>query len=556
LNPEEVEGLQIPTQKIRILPYKQEVKIEDKLPAVEFAIGRPPETQRKRTRMTRRRPNFSTHALHSHRFKFRDATTTRPSGNAKARRTAVFCGIAAAFFLTHHALADLTVTDLNQENLASAFNGFGGSNYGFVQDNHNGTYLGYVDTGTTSHTIAPGTITNWAAQSATAALPDGTMISAEVGSYSLNVGNDYISASGSSTTSQTIVSDNDVPQLYNDPQSSTELVFTVDEPTIATVTGSASTAVLVAGVATSSHFVLAGPNYGIGWESYDGESAFFGATMILTPGSGYTLYADAIIELGAQSASYSGIVTLTAYRPLPAGQNQSATVLTGGTGTHHVTVNLQSTNGGQFTGQFHSVPAASYSDPVQMFNATAPTFPLPSANLLLWNVAYTPTDPTETGPVSLTFHYDPTEITPSLDPATLTLFELLNGQWQQLPTTLDLPDNTLSLSTATFAPIALGIGSTPALLGDANADGKVDLNDLNTILNNLGQSTPNWTAGNFDGAATIDLTDLNDVLNNLGTTHANASAQITVSPISTPEPTTFALLSTAFALSLARRRSR
>jgi hypothetical protein len=83
-----------------------------------------------------------------------------------------------------------------------------------------------------------------------------------------------------------------------------------------------------------------------------------------------------------------------------------------------------------------------------MFNATAPTFPLPSANLLLWNVAYTPTDPTETGPVSLTFHYNPTEITPSLDPATLTLFELLNGQWQQLPTTLDLADTTLSLCPA------------------------------------------------------------------------------------------------------------
>ncbi len=66
------------------------------------------------------------------------------------------------------------------------------------------------------------------------------------------------------------------------------------------------------------------------------------------------------------------------------------------------------------------------------------------------------------------------------------------------------------------------LSGTP-LIGDANLDGKVDLNDLNIILNNLGQATGDWTKGNFDGAATIDLTDLNDVLNNLGTTTIPAS---------------------------------
>ncbi len=53
-------------------------------------------------------------------------------------------------------------------------------------------------------------------------------------------------------------------------------------------------------------------------------------------------------------------------------------------------------------------------------------------------------------------------------------------------------------------------------IGDANDDGKVDLNDLNVVLNNLGTATSLWTRGNFDGARTIDLNDLNDVLNNLG----------------------------------------
>ena len=60
-------------------------------------------------------------------------------------------------------------------------------------------------------------------------------------------------------------------------------------------------------------------------------------------------------------------------------------------------------------------------------------------------------------------------------------------------------------------------------MGDANADGQIDLTDLSTILNNFGATTSAWTSGNFDGAATIDLTDLSDVLNNFGVTYANAT---------------------------------
>ena len=67
----------------------------------------------------------------------------------------------------------------------------------------------------------------------------------------------------------------------------------------------------------------------------------------------------------------------------------------------------------------------------------------------------------------------------------------------------------------------LAILIAPEILGDANADGKVDLTDLSTILNHFGQQTPNWTDGNFDGAATIDLTDLSNVLNNFGVSNPN-----------------------------------
>ena len=102
----------------------------------------------------------------------------------------------------------------------------------------------------------------------------------------------------------------------------------------------------------------------------------------------------------------------------------------------------------------------------------------------------------------------------------------------------------------------------PEVLGDANADGHVDLTDLSTVLNNFGSTTPAWTTGNFDGAPTIDLTDLSDVLNNFGATNLNATIDaVAVSAtgggaIGTPEPGTLAVLAVgALAVMAKRRRS-
>ncbi|MGN6367708.1 MAG: beta strand repeat-containing protein [Phycisphaerae bacterium] len=93
----------------------------------------------------------------------------------------------------------------------------------------------------------------------------------------------------------------------------------------------------------------------------------------------------------------------------------------------------------------------------------------------------------------------------------------------------------------------------PELLGDANIDGRVDLTDLSTILNNFGTTTFAWTSGNFDGAATIGLTDLSDVLNNFGTSNPTPN----VSPaLAVPEPTTALLLLPATCLLLSRRKTR
>ncbi len=107
---------------------------------------------------------------------------------------------------------------------------------------------------------------------------------------------------------------------------------------------------------------------------------------------------------------------------------------------------------------------------------------------------------------------------------------------------------SLSTDYATFS-----IDSTGLLLGDANGDGKVDLSDLNIVLNNLGTTTSLRSNGNFDGAATIDLTDLNDVLNNLGTSSSPSVSETLASAV--PEPASLSLMAIG-GLLVTRRRHR
>ena len=112
---------------------------------------------------------------------------------------------------------------------------------------------------------------------------------------------------------------------------------------------------------------------------------------------------------------------------------------------------------------------------------------------------------------------------------------------------LALMDNAAT-NFSTFGNLPADANSillSPELLGDANADGHVDLSDLSTLLNNFGTNTPAWTSGNFDHAPTIDLTDLSDVLNNFGLSNPDASNSLLSTPssvIATPEPATLSLL--------------
>ena len=57
-----------------------------------------------------------------------------------------------------------------------------------------------------------------------------------------------------------------------------------------------------------------------------------------------------------------------------------------------------------------------------------------------------------------------------------------------------------------------------ALPGDANGDGKVDVNDLTIVLAHFGQTGMTWSQGEFTGDGTVDINDLTIVLANYNQT--------------------------------------
>jgi hypothetical protein len=118
-------------------------------------------------------------------------------------------------------------------------------------------------------------------------------------------------------------------------------------------------------------------------------------------------------------------------------------------------------------------------------------------------------------------------------------------------------DNSVTGFT-TFGNVAVNAGSilvAPELLGDANADGTVDLTDLSVVLNNFGQASGAWTSGNFDGAVTIDLTDLSMVLNDFGQSFVGANVAISgQAATAAPEPAAVVILAGGMMASLGRRR--
>ena len=74
--------------------------------------------------------------------------------------------------------------------------------------------------------------------------------------------------------------------------------------------------------------------------------------------------------------------------------------------------------------------------------------------------------------------------------------------------------------------------------GDANLDGKVDVNDLTIVLSNFGQTAGmDWSTGDFNGDGRVDVNDLTTVLSHFG-----SSARSSAGMAAVPEPSAVALI--------------
>ena len=72
--------------------------------------------------------------------------------------------------------------------------------------------------------------------------------------------------------------------------------------------------------------------------------------------------------------------------------------------------------------------------------------------------------------------------------------------------------------------------TNPLLPGDANGDGKVDINDLTIVLSHFGQTGQVWSTGDFTGDGKVDINDLTIVLSHFGETEGAAAGNVSAVP--------------------------
>ena len=94
------------------------------------------------------------------------------------------------------------------------------------------------------------------------------------------------------------------------------------------------------------------------------------------------------------------------------------------------------------------------------------------------------------------------------------------------------------VGTGTYGGGQTGYLLTPAQPGDANLDGRVDINDLTIVLANYGKAGMTWTQGEFTGDGTVDINDLTIVLANYGQGVAAPAAGVAA----VPEPSSLILV--------------
>ena len=86
--------------------------------------------------------------------------------------------------------------------------------------------------------------------------------------------------------------------------------------------------------------------------------------------------------------------------------------------------------------------------------------------------------------------------------------------------------------------VSYAISSTAILPGDANGDGRVDINDLTIVLAHYGQTGQTWAQGEFTGDGKVDINDLTIVLANYNQSVGSSAGGLAA----VPEPGMLVLL--------------
>ena len=96
----------------------------------------------------------------------------------------------------------------------------------------------------------------------------------------------------------------------------------------------------------------------------------------------------------------------------------------------------------------------------------------------------------------------------------------------------------------------------PYLPGDANQDGKVDINDLTIVLANYNQSGLSWPQGDFNADGKVDINDLTIVLAHYNQSIGSAAGGLAAVPEPSAAARFAALVLAAGGLCGRRLRSR
>ena len=113
------------------------------------------------------------------------------------------------------------------------------------------------------------------------------------------------------------------------------------------------------------------------------------------------------------------------------------------------------------------------------------------------------------------------------------------GWFQAGPMAIDITPFPFTSAMAYMPSVVL----QPTLPGDANLDGKVNINDLTIVLSNYGQTGMRWAQGEFTGDGTVDINDLTIVLAHYNATVGASAAGM--APV--PEPGALVLLTAGLA---------